>query len=156
MAGRRPRKATRDATDSGVVRFPPVPRVPPPPLLSEDPRQLRVARIVGAVTKVVQTSMEVRGPNLVRGFHASNVDLGRLQHALERGLSRFDDTQIEARWSEVFDWTRRVIGAWVQRYKKLKIVRFEKGIRIELRAQDDLGYYDYAFDVFPHRGRTSK
>ena len=156
MAARKRKKTTPDAPDGGVVRFPPVPRVPPPPLLSEDPRQVTAARIIGAVAKVAQTSMEVGGPNLVKGFHASAVDLGRLQQALERGLSRFDYAQIEARWSEVFDWIRRVVGAWVQRYKHMKIERFERGIRIELETQDDHGYYHYTFDVFPHRGRPAR
>jgi hypothetical protein len=147
MATRKPKKATHDATGGDVVRFPPIPRVPPPPVLLEDPRQVHARRIIGAVAKLAQASMEVAGPNFVKGFHASAVDLGRLQHALERGLARFEAAQIEARWSEVLDWIQRVVGAWVQRRKHLKIERFETGIRVELQTQDDLGYYDYAFDV---------
>jgi hypothetical protein len=116
---------------------------------------VHLARIIGAVAKAAETTMQVAGPNLVTGFHASAVDLGRLQHALEHGLARFDGSQIEARWSELFDWIRRVIGAWVQRYKSMKIVRLESGVRVELQTQDDLGYYDYAFDVFPRRGRRA-
>jgi hypothetical protein len=37
----------------------------------------------------------------------------------------------------------------------LKIERRQEGIRVEMKTQDDLGYYDYAFDVFPRRGRGS-
>lgn len=40
----------------------------------------------------------------------------------------------------------------MQRHKKMKPSRFATGIRVELQTQDDLGYYDYAFDVFPCRG----
>ena len=53
-----------------------------------------------------------------------------------------------------FDRIRRVVRAWVQRQKKMKLVRFANGIRGELQTQDDLGDYDYAFDVFPRRGRA--
>ncbi len=144
---------TRDDAPNSVVAFPPLPRVPAPPVLPSDTRQTQAAHIIGVVAKAAQSTMEVSGPNLVRGFHASAVDLGQLQHTLERGLGRFDDAQIESRWSEVFDWIRRVLRAWVQRCKQMKIERAERGIRIELETQDDLGYYHYAFDVFPSRRR---
>jgi len=54
------------------------------------------------------------------------------------------------------DWIRRVCRAWVQRCKRLRIERRRTGIRIELETQDDLGYYEYGFDVFPKRGTKSK
>jgi hypothetical protein len=95
--------------------------------------------------------MLVSGPNLSTGFHASAVDVGRLQVALERGLARFDDAQLETRWDEVFNWIRRVVRAWVQRSKRMRIERRQAGIRIELETQDDFGYYEYGFDVFPRR-----
>jgi hypothetical protein len=151
MATGKRRKTARDSSEGGVAQFPPVPRIPAPPLLPEDTRQSQAARIIGAVAKVAQTSMKVGGPNLAKGFHASAVDLGRLQETLERGLARFDHAQIEARWPEVLGWIQHVIAAWVQRYKHLKIERGERGISIDIQTQDDLGYYRYAFDVFRRR-----
>ena len=155
MAGRKTatKKRARKAAPPDVVQFPPIPRVPPPPLVPEDPRQVQAARIIGAIAKVARSTMELSGPNLVKGFHASAVDLGRLQDALERGLGRFSDEQIKARWPELFRWISDVIAAWVQRYKHMKIERTERGVHIELETQDDLGYYEYVFGVFPHRAR---
>ncbi len=100
--------------------------------------------------------MHVSGPNLSTGFYASAVDIGRLQAALEHGLARFDETQIETRWDEIFGWIGRVARTWVQRCKRMRIERRQMGIRIELETQDDLGYYEYGFDVFPGRGTQSK
>jgi len=75
---------------------------------------------------------------------------------LERGLARFDDGQLEARWDEVSDWIRGVTRSWVQRCKKMHIERRELGIRIELDTQDDLGHYEYGFDVFQRRKAREK
>ena len=100
--------------------------------------------------------MHVSGPNLSTGFYASAVDVGRLQAALEHGLARFDETQLETRWDEIFDWIRRVARTWLQRCKRMRIERRKTGIRIELETQDDFGYYEYGFDVFPRRGTRSK
>lgn len=100
--------------------------------------------------------MHVAGPNLSTGFHASAVDVGRLQGALENGLRRFDDAQLESRWSEIFDWICRVARSWVQRCKQMRIERRQAGIHLQLETQDDLGYYKYEFDVFPRRRNTTK
>jgi hypothetical protein len=132
-----------------------MPRLPPPPRFPPDARQAGAERILGSIARLAATTMGVAGPRFTHGFPASAVDLGRLQTALERGLKRFDAAQVEARWQEIFRWIVLVIGAWVQRYKELKIERHEQGIRVEMKTQDDLGYYDYAFDVFPRRGRGS-
>ncbi|TKC99122.1 hypothetical protein [Polyangium fumosum] len=136
-----------------VVRFPPLPRLPPPPRFPQDPRQRQTSRILGGIARAVSNEMVVSGPNLVKGFPASAVDLGRLKTALERGVHRLDAEQVAERWDEVFAWMCRVVGAWVQRSKMLRIVQCEGGIRVEIQTQDDHGYYDYAFDVFP--GRTT-
>jgi hypothetical protein len=98
--------------------------------------------------------MRVAGANLSTGFHASGVDLGRLQVALERGTARLDMVQIAERWDEVRAWMHDVLRAWVQRFKMLHIERRESGIRVEFQTQDDHGYYSYGFDVFA--GRTAK
>jgi len=140
----------------GVTPFPPIPKLPKPPLFAADPRQSSSAHVIGAIAGIARGTMNVSGPNLSTGFHASAVELGRLQSVLERGLARFDDAQLEARWNEVFDWIRRVARSWVQRCKKMHIERRELGIRIELETQDDLGHYEYAFDVFPRRKARAK
>jgi hypothetical protein len=151
--------APRDRTASKspeVTPFPPLPRPPKAPRLPADPRQSSSAHTIGAIAGIAESEMHVSGPNLPTGFYASGVDVGRLQTALEHGLARFDETQLETRWDEIFDWIRRVARTWVQRCKQMRIERRQAGIRIELETQDDLGYYEYGFDVFPRRGTKSK
>jgi hypothetical protein len=133
------------------VRFPPLPRLPTPPRLPGDPRQRQATRIIGTLARLAEPTMQLAGPNFVTGFHASALDLGRLQAALARGIARFDMAQITERWDEVLAWMRSVLRAWVQRYKHLKIERRDLGIRVEIQTQDDHGYYEYGFDVFPGR-----
>jgi hypothetical protein len=98
---------------------------------------------------MAEGTMGLAGPNFTTGFHASAVDLGRLQAALTRGVGRLDRAQLEARWDEVFKWIMKVLRAWVQRYKSVHIKRNEIGVRVEMQTQDDHGYYSYGFDVFP-------
>jgi hypothetical protein len=95
--------------------------------------------------------MRVAGPNFATGFHASAVDLGRLQAALGRGVARLDMAQVEARWEEVRTWMMGVLRAWVQRYKMVHIERHKTGIHVKLETQDDHGCYSYEFDVFAGR-----
>lgn len=140
----------------GVTPFPPVPKLPKAPQFPADARQSSSAHVIGAIAGIARATPQFSGPNLSTGFHASAVDLGRLQSVLERGLARFDDGQLEARWDEVSDWIRRVARSWVQRCKKMHIERRELGIRIELETQDDLGRYEYCFDVFPRRKARAK
>jgi len=147
MTGRRqPKAKARD-----VATFPPIPRLPKGPQLPADPRQSGSSHIISTIANVARAGMLVSGPNLSTGFHASAVDVGRIQATLEHGLRRFDDDQVEQRWEEIFDWIRRVLRAWVQRCKSMRIERRQTGIRIELETQDDLGYYEYGFDVLPRR-----
>lgn len=148
----------RDRTASKsreVTPFPPLPRPPKAPRLPADRRQSNSAHTIRAIAGIAGSEMDVSGPNLSTGFYASAVDVGRLQAALEHGLARFDETQLETRWDEIFDWIRRVARTWVQRCKRMRIERRQIGIRIELETQDDLGYYEYGFDVFPRRGTKS-
>jgi hypothetical protein len=151
--------APRDRTASRsreVTPFPPLPRLPKAPRLPADPRQSGSAHTIGAIAGIAGSEMHIRGPNLSTGFYASAVDIGRLQAALEHGLARFDETLLETRWNEIFDWIGRVARTWVQRCKGMRIERRQMGIRIELETQDDLGYYEYGFDVFPRRGSKFK
>ena len=103
MAARESKRTskTKPTDAANVLAFPPLPRIPSPPLLPRDPRQRRASQILGTIASISQTNMEVAGPNLVRGFHAAAVDLGRLQDALRRGVRRFDDAQLESRWPDV-------------------------------------------------------
>lgn len=139
-----------------MTPFPPLPRLPKAPRPPADPRQSGSAHTIGAIGGIARGEMHISGPNLSTGFYASAVDIGRLQAALEHGLARFDETQLETRWSEIFDWIRRVARTWVQRCKGMRIERRQMGIRIELETQDDLGYYEYGFDVLPRRGTKAK
>ena len=93
-----------------VAPFPPIPRAPKAPQLPADPRQSNSAHTIGAIAGIAGSAMRVSGPNLSTGFYASAVDVGRLQAALEHGLARFDNSQLEARWDEIFDWIRRSLG----------------------------------------------
>ena len=90
--------------------------------------------------------------NIEAGYPASSVDLGRLQEMLERSLSGLDMVGVRHRWDEdVEEFLLRTVRAHVQRVKELSVDCRETGIHISFRTQDDLGYYRYAFDVFPVR-----
>jgi hypothetical protein len=90
--------------------------------------------------------------NTESGYPASALDLGRLQEALGSGLAAFDMDRIRERWDvDVFQWLRRTIFRWVQRCKLLTLKPEEDWVRIEIETKDDLGYYEYAFHVFPGR-----
>jgi hypothetical protein len=134
-----------------VARFPPLPAVPPAPLHPPDERQTQTRQIIGGLAGAVEADVQVAGPNLTTGFSASSVDLGRLQSELQKGIARLNAAQLDERWDEVFSWMHRLLRAWVQRCKLMKIERKELGIRIELETQDDHGYYKYEFDVFSRR-----
>ena len=132
-----------------IAKFPPLPKVPEAPVGPADERQRNTQRIVGNIA--AQTPGVVGHVNDPRGFRASAVDVGRLQGLLEKGLGRFDEAQLIDRWEELRSWMSALVLEWVQRVKMLRIERRELGIRVELQTQDDLGYYDFAFDVFPKR-----
>lgn len=138
--------------ETPIALFPPVPAVPPPPRLGVDTRQASSAKLLGRISALVAPSAEVGGPNLTTGYHASAVDIGKLQGVLEDGLRRFDDAAVEVRWSdELAPWIRTVLRAWIQRVKMMRVELAGEGIRVELETQDDLGYYSYGFDIFPRR-----
>jgi hypothetical protein len=134
-----------------VARFPPLPSIPPAPQQPPDERQAKASQIIGGLAGAVEAETQVAGPNLTTGYYASSVDLGRLQAELGKGVARLKPGQVEERWDEVFSWMRRLLRVWVQRCKLMKIERRELGIRIELETQDDRGYYNYGFDVFPRK-----
>jgi hypothetical protein len=138
-------------SDNPVARFPPLPAFPPAPQQPPDARQAQTRQIIAGLAGAVEAETQVAGPNLTTGYFASSVDLGRLQSELAKGVARLNAAQLEERWDEVFSWMHRLLRAWVQRCKLMKIERKELGIRVELETQDDHGYYEYRFEVFPRK-----
>lgn len=140
-----------------VIRFPPLPERPEPPFCRVDPRQDRFRAIVGNIAAAAgEDAFHVAVANTVSGYPASGLDVGRLKTALESGLVSFDMALSLERWeTDVFEWLRKTAFAWVQRCKRLTLEPKDTGIRVEIETQDDLGYYTYAFDVFPGKKQRS-
>jgi hypothetical protein len=118
-----------------------------------DPRQARAASVIAGIASSIAGSAQSASRNFETGFHASAVNVGALQQALERGLARFRVEQRDERWDEIGAWIQRVIAAWVQRRKLVSVDRAGDAIHVAIETQDDLGYYRYAFDVFPRRSK---
>lgn len=136
----------------GLVHFPPLPPLPEPPRTGDDPRQRTLQRITGNLSRSLGDEMHLQTANTTTGFFASAVDLGRLRAAIENGLQRFDIDTLRARWEiDVRDWIGDLLPRWVQRVKELNLELCERGIHLRVHTQDDLGYYEYGFDVFPGR-----
>jgi hypothetical protein len=120
----------------------PLPTPPEPPRFPPDDRQSRFQGIVGRLGD--------------HGFPASALNVGRLKEALESGIVAFDMPLVAERWdADVSRWMGATLMAWVQRCKSIKFDKRERGLRVEIETQDDLGYYEYAFDVFPGSKHTS-
>lgn len=135
-----------------IVHFPPLPPIPEPPRVGVDPRQRNLQRITGNLTGLLGGDVHIQSANTTVGFFASAVDLGRLKTVLEGGLQRFDIDTIRARWDvDIRDWIGDLVAGWVQRVKELNFDLRETGVHLRVRTQDDLGYYDYGFDIFPGR-----
>jgi hypothetical protein len=123
---------------------------PEPPHFPPDPRQDRFQAIVGKITGAAGEGFAFAAANTSNGFPASAVDVGRLKTALEGGLASFDMALVRDRWdTDVFDWLNRTVLGWVQRCKVLGLRPGESGIQVEMETQDDLGHYNYSFDVLP-------
>jgi hypothetical protein len=136
----------------GLVHFPPLPPQPEPPHAGADPRQSNLQRITANLAGLLGDGMQLGTTNTTHGFHAAAVDLGRLKAALEEGLRRFDIASLHARWEvDIRDWAAELLPRWVQRLKEASFDLRDNGVHVRLRTQDDLGYYDYAFDIFPGR-----
>lgn len=136
----------------GLVHFPPLPPLPEPPRVGDDPRQRTMQRVTANLSRLLADEMRLQTANTTTGFFASAVDLGRLKTALEDGLQRFDIDTIRARWEvDVRDWIADLVARWVQRVKQLSFDLRELGVHLHVHTQDDLGYYEYRFDVFPGR-----
>ena len=137
-----------DASRGGPIRraFPPLPSVKPPsPGRSTDPRQASALRIIEGLAGRLPSALHTGS-----GYRASCVDLGELKELIESGTKRLTRPQLEARFHhDIQSFVHSVVTMWVQRPKEISSELCEDGIRVRVKTQDDLGYYDYAFDVFP-------
>jgi hypothetical protein len=137
---------------SELVHFPPLPPLPDPPQTGADPRQRRMQHVTANLAGLIGDGMQLATANTRTGFFAAAVDLGRLRAALEEGLQRFDIDVLRARWDiDVRDWMAALVMRWVQRVKELNFDLRERGVSLRVHTQDDLGYYEYVFDIFPGR-----
>ena len=103
----------------GLVHFPPLPPLPEPRRVGDDPRQRTMQRVTANLSRLLADEMRLQTANTTTGFFASAVDLGRLKTALEDGLQRFDIDTIRARWEvDVRDW----IADLVARKSPIKVV----------------------------------
>ena len=60
--------------------------------------------------------------------------------------------QLKERWTEdIRDWMHALLRTWVQRCKRRSLRYRGNGVHVVLETQDDHGYYQYEFDVFPGR-----
>lgn len=117
---------------------------------TDDPRQLQSRRTLGNTSAGMGRRSAGPRPNLDTGFAAASVDLGRLQTILEDVLANLTAEAVVARWAnELEDTLQAIILEWVQRVGKLELSTHESGLRVHIETQDDFGYYQYAFDVFP-------
>jgi hypothetical protein len=68
-------------------------------------------------------------------------------------LADFEVEELNSRWQvDVHNFLQEVLLDWVQRLDAFELVLHESGVSISLQTQDDYGYYQYGFDVFPGRG----
>jgi hypothetical protein len=91
--------------------------------------------------------------NLTTGMAASAVNLAQLQSLLEGVIVRFEVAELTARWDDDIQAALQdVVLEWVQRVDAFDMQIHESGVSVSIQTQDDYGYYQYGFDVFP--GRT--
>lgn len=118
---------------------------PPAPGRGTDPRQASALRVIEGLAGRLPSALHTGS-----GFRASCVDLGELKELVESGTKRLTMAQLEARFHEdIQSFIHSVVTMWVQRPKEISSELRADGVRVHLRTQDDLGYYEYAFDVLP-------
>ena len=119
----------------------------------DDPRQDLGRRTLGKGTAQRGRRGGSVSYNLTNGMPASGLNLGKLQGLLEDVVADFEFDELSARWQvDVHDFLQDVLLDWVQRLDAFEMVLHESGVSISLQTQDDYGYYQYGFDVFPGRG----
>jgi hypothetical protein len=135
-----------------VVRFPPLPPIPSPPAGADpDQRQTTFRHVIAGLSEhLFHNDYASSTASTAYGYRASAVDLGALQKILGEGLGRFSMEQVRQRWDDdVLRWVCAGIRTWVQRCKEMHFELADNGIHISMQTQDDHGYYQYEFDVFP-------
>jgi hypothetical protein len=119
----------------------------------EDPRQDLGRRTLGKGTAQLGRRSGSVMYNLTTGMAASAVNLAQLQSLLEGVIVRFEVAELTARWDDDIQAALQdVVLEWVQRVDAFDMQIHESGVSVSIQTQDDYGYYQYGFDVFP--GRT--
>lgn len=120
--------------------------------MGPDDRQRFSTHIINNLINQLATPVEGSDREKPYGFRASAVDLGVLQSLLNDGLRYFSMEDVRERWEiDVLRWLSGAIHAWVQRPKLMHFDLRDLGIHVLLETQDDHGYYNYEFDIFPGR-----
>ena len=129
----------------------PVPEAP----RYDDPRQDLGRRTLGKGTAQQGRRKSGVSYNLTTGMAASAVNPGKLQGLLEEMVADFEVAELTNRWRvDVHDGMQDALLEWVQRLDAFELVLHDSGVSVSLQTQDDYGYYQYGFDVFPGRGGT--
>jgi hypothetical protein len=119
----------------------------------EDPRQDLGRRTLGKGTAQLGRRSGSVMYNLTTGMAASAVNLAQLQSLLEGVIVKFEVAELTARWdNDIQAALQDVVLEWVQRVDAFDMQIHESGVSVSIQTQDDYGYYQYGFDVFP--GRT--
>ena len=118
----------------------------------EDPRQDIGRRTLGKGTAQLGRRGGGAAYNLVTGMPASAVNLGKLQSLLETVISELEQPELRVRWDDdVRSALQDALLEWVQRVDAFDLQVHESGVSVSIQTQDDFGYYQYGFDVFPGR-----
>jgi hypothetical protein len=133
---------------SDVVRFPPLPHMPEPPVVGPDARQTAFLGIVGRLSEAIAEHGHIQATNLATGYHASAPAVGIVKSAHEQALTHFDMRNVHDRWEEDLGrWLSNSLIRWFQRTKRVSTKLYPNGIAVEIETQDDHGYYRYGFDI---------
>ncbi|HCH61820.1 MAG TPA: hypothetical protein DFR83_03370 [Deltaproteobacteria bacterium] len=119
---------------------------------TEDPRQDLGRRTLGKGTAQLGRRGSSVMYNLATGMAASAVNLGKLQSLLEGVICELEMPELSERWDdEVRGALQDAVLEWVQRVDAFELEVHDSGVSISLQTQDDYGFYQYGFDVFPGR-----
>lgn len=140
-----------------LIRFPPLPEMPEPPVVGPDPRQTSFRGIIGALTDALADATREYGQvsvaNLATGYHASAPAIGVIKTAHEQALAHFDMRIAQDRWGEdLRRWLSTSLFRWIQRTKQITTELRKNGIAVEIETQDDHGYYRFGFDIMLREG----
>ena len=146
FGGSRPPTLSPSAPERTALRR--VLKAPP----TEDPRQDIGRRTLGKGTAQLGRRGSSVQYNLATGMSASGVNLGKLQSLLEGMICEFDMGELSERWDDdVRSALQDAVLEWVQRVDAFELELHDSGVSISLQTQDDYGFYQYGFDVFPGR-----